>query len=437
MAPLHFVAILTTLVLSCSAGKISKRGADRDIPTIACFGDEKSSTGLIHYNAHGKCYQQHGIQDLNTRSEFEVSQGGRYFVSMGAYAKSYQNEVVMMKMTKIGRGKDISLLHPYADHQADHDSSFTGASIINGVRIPYLDAGEGIKTYLTEATGDSKIDNSHIVMFKLPTNTYATCGQDTDINHAGTITYNQGCNSNGISIRNNNRFNIESSGPYFICLSGHVQNYKGTLFEMSATRYNDDFAILRVASQHHGKESAYDSGYSGSGTVLNCRIKELSVNDVIVTQISQVESGDKLTRAYLSMFKLTDTWFNCVKNEDDGAKGRVSFTGCAGNYGVEDVDNDHNEFKILKSGKYHLSLAAYIKNYSGGHFAVRLERGDKSIITVRSDHEDDSDGFDGAQTVYRDNIWYLNEGDVLKVTITEASEGSKLSSAYVNMHRLE
>ena len=118
------------------------------------------------------------------------------------------------------------------------------------------------------------------------------------------------------------------------------------------------------------------------------------------------------------------------------ALGLVTFKWCGGNYGVEDVDNNHNKFKIVKSGKYYLSLTAYIKNYEGGYFRLELKKGDKTIVSATSDHEDDGEGFNGGGNVYTDNIWYLKSGDVLHVDITKANNGSKLTTASINIFRL-
>ena len=136
------------------------------------------------------------------------------------------------------------------------------------------------------------------------------------------------------------------------------------------------------------------------------------------------------------MFKLTNSWFYCIKTSADGNKGLVTFKWCGGNYGVEDVDNNHNKFKIVKSGKYYISLTAYIESYEGGFFQLVLKREDKPIVSVQSDHEDDDKGFTGGGNVYEQNIWNLNSGDVLHVDITVAEKGSKLTTASVNIFRL-
>ena len=135
------------------------------------------------------------------------------------------------------------------------------------------------------------------------------------------------------------------------------------------------------------------------------------------------------------MFKLTNAWFYCIKTSDDGAKGIVTFTWCGGNYGVEDVEGDHNEFRITWPGKYYLSVSAYVQNYEGGVFQMRLKKKDNTddIATIFSDHEDDGEGFTGGGNVYQDNIYYLSSGDVLDVDITHADKGSKLTTASISM----
>jgi hypothetical protein len=406
-------------------------------PTIVCFGGEKESPGLISYNRHNTCYHQNGILPYDSKSRFEVSSSGRYFVSMSGNVKNYQNNRVVMKMVKVEGDNEVSRLWPYVDHEADHDSGFTGGSPINGVGLPFLAAGNSIKTYLDEADGDSKITSSELVMFKLPSSVYVTCGRSEDDDIAGIIRYNNWCSNNGVKISGDSTFTIQQSSPYFICFSAFVKNYEGTYFEMSVVKDNTDFTIMTIASQHRGKASSYASEYSGGGSLLNCRIQDLDKNDKLVTKITDVESNDKLTKAYFSMFKLSDdSWFNCINGRMEGQDGRtglVTFTWCGGNFGVEDVNNKHDTFKITKSGKYYISLTAYIKHYEGGFFAVKLKRGDSTVITLESDHKDDGEGFTGGGNVYKDNIWKLYVGDVLTVSIATAEDGSKLTTAGLNM----
>merc|ERR1719187_2059266 len=113
--------------------------------------------GVINYNRDDTCYQQNEISDHETKSRFEVSNPGRYFVSMHGYVKNYENNRVVMKMVEVEDGSEISLLWPFVDHEADDDGSYVGGSPVNGLRIPYIAKGGSIKTYLHEANGDSKI----------------------------------------------------------------------------------------------------------------------------------------------------------------------------------------------------------------------------------------------------------------------------------------
>ena len=165
-----------------------------------------------------------------------------------------------------------------------------------------------------------------------------------------------------------------------------------------------------------------------------CRVIHLAKNVRLTTVVDSKYNTGKLEKAFLNLFKVTDSYFECIKTEDDGLKGLVTFTQCTGNHGIK--EENKNKFTVVKPGKYFVSLSAYIQNYEGGVFELTLLLGDRRMVSVQSDHEDDGNGFTGAGTVYSDRILYLSKNDELQLRVSKVEGGSLLNTASLNFIRL-
>ena len=138
----------------------------------------------------------------------------------------------------------------------------------------------------------------------------------------------------------------------------------------------------------------------------------------------------------MSIFKIVGDALGCVKNDEDGVNGIVTFSFCS-EYGITDVDGKHRRFKVKKAGTYFVSLSAYVKNYGGGYFKTGVKKeSDYTILSLYSDHEDDYDGFVGGDTIYKGVIHYLDQDDVISVEILNSDKEDKLTYAMLNIFAL-
>ena len=242
------------------------------------------------------------------------------------------------------------------------------------------------------------------------------------------------CIKNSVTF-DSNYLKTTEAGVYHVCLQANILNRKGKFFSVALKNANEDFTYISLSSQP--QRTGADN--SGQGSKVACRVVSLDAGQRLETRItdSAGEENTKLTKAWMSLFKIVGDALGCLKNDDDGAEGIVTFFSCDLSVGIIDVDDKHRRFKVTKPGTYFVSLSAYVMNYDGGWFQIAVKkREDHNILTLYSDHENDGDGFVGGGTIYKGVIHYLDQDDEISVEILIADKDSKLTSSMLNIFAL-
>ena len=345
-----------------------------------------------------------------------------------------------MRVQKISAdGTSLNLVHPLVDHDAKHDGGYTGGSTLTSYTITHMSSGDSIKTYVVDADGETKATQVEINIFKIPSDesqVYGHCWKYEDEDGVkGKVSFD-GCIKNEVTFEEgSNYLNTKEAGVYYVCLQAEIVNRNGKFFSVALQKADEDFTFISLSSQ----PKRTGAEHSGQGSKVECRIVSLDAGQKLETRItdSAGEENTKLTKAWMSIFKIVGDMLGCLKDDDDGAVGLVTFSSCPRTSGIRDIDDKHKRFKVDKPGTYFISLSAYVKNYDGGWFQMAVKkREDFNILTVYSDHEDDDDGFVGGDTVYKGVIHYLDQDDEISVEILDADKDSKLTNAMLNIFAL-
>ena len=409
------------------------------LPSIQCRSDGKGWKGLIEYNKDNRCFYAEAFDHDSARSRFYAKAPGVYFVVLSASVKNYRGNWLQLRIQKILRdGTEVNLVHPLVDHDAKHDAGYTGGSTLTSYTITNMNSGDSIKTYVIDADDETVATQVEINIFKIPSGepqVYGHCWKYEDEDGVkGKVSFDD-CIKNSVSF-DSNYLKTEEAGVYYVCLQANILNRKGKFFSVALKKaYPDDFTYISLSSQP--QRSGAD--HSGQGSKVECRVVSLDSGQRLETRItdSAGEENTKLTKAWMSVFKIVGDALGCLKSDDDGVVGIVTFSSCDRVSGIIDVDDKHRRFKVNKPGTYFVSLSAYVKNYEGGWFQIAVKkREDYNILTLHSDHENDDDGFVGGDTIYKGAIHYLDQEDEISVEILDADEDSKLTNAMLNIFAL-